>query len=469
MLLPEAERSLNAGITWTELLPEPFAVPSEPLDPPLSHIVRERLAEAGLAARRRLDLRRARVVRRPARALQLSVVLVATRRGAGLGRVAGELRAHLSTSTPLAASLASARQDSLAARESCPDSGVPKCTSRSATPRSSFATTTRRSRSSRRRSTSSSSRTRRSRASAGCWSRRRARAGRRLVARARDDAGAARARRRSDRRARLAVPAHGRLLARLPGACARGGRVRARAEGGERYGTVAVFRDLYGNLWDLLAAEGSRDRRRPSHLISTVRRPRALDGVLRPRPPARWASAAARTFPRVRSGPARSSRSACSPRARSPTRTTATRRGSTTWRSPRRRARRSTPRTARLRRAAARSLRCARGLSAVRARLLRSLLRRSRTGSSSEYAYTPRWPAMNAQDARRTRGLVCCWRTSPARGRARSAATTSWPTRTAGWRSRSTIAPSRRCRRTMRITRASVKPAVLLAARRARR
>ncbi len=49
MLLPEAARALNEGIAWTKLLPEPFAVPRGPLDPPLLDIVRERLAEAGLA------------------------------------------------------------------------------------------------------------------------------------------------------------------------------------------------------------------------------------------------------------------------------------------------------------------------------------------------------------------------------------------------------------------------------------
>lgn len=48
MLLPEGSRGLNAQLPWLGLLPAPFGVPTEPLDPPLLSAVRERLATAGL-------------------------------------------------------------------------------------------------------------------------------------------------------------------------------------------------------------------------------------------------------------------------------------------------------------------------------------------------------------------------------------------------------------------------------------
>ena len=62
----------------------------------------------------------------------------------------------------------------------------------------------------------------------------------------------------ADRRARLAVPSHGRLLARLPRAAREGGLVRARAEGGELRNGRGVSRPVRESLGPL-AAEGSRD------------------------------------------------------------------------------------------------------------------------------------------------------------------------------------------------------------------
>ena len=60
------------------------------------------------------------------------------------------------------------------------------------------------------------------------------------------------ANRESDGRARLSVPADGRLLAGFPGVLGQGGVEFVRQPSQQSYGTVAVFKDLYGNLWDLV-------------------------------------------------------------------------------------------------------------------------------------------------------------------------------------------------------------------------
>ena len=46
--VPEGSRALNRQPSWLALLPAPFAVPTEPADPPLLETVCARLAAAGM-------------------------------------------------------------------------------------------------------------------------------------------------------------------------------------------------------------------------------------------------------------------------------------------------------------------------------------------------------------------------------------------------------------------------------------